>query len=180
MKKRIHIFGASGSGTTTLAKALCKELNYKHLDTDDFYWMPTRPPYMKERPIEARQQLILNEINNCDNWILSGSLCGWGDIFLPFFDLVIFLYVPKDIRIERLRKREYERYGDGMHKDGAMYEQSKKFIEWASAYDNSTEIGRNLRRHEEWLGNIKCPILKITNDTTIENMVNESLAEIMS
>jgi adenylate kinase family enzyme len=25
MKNKIHIFGASGSGTTTLAKMLCKE-----------------------------------------------------------------------------------------------------------------------------------------------------------
>ena len=29
MKNVIHIFGASGSGTTTLGKKICEELGYK-------------------------------------------------------------------------------------------------------------------------------------------------------
>jgi adenylate kinase family enzyme len=41
MVSRIHILGASGSGTTTLAKALANELGYKHFDTDDYYWIPS-------------------------------------------------------------------------------------------------------------------------------------------
>ena len=35
MINRIHILGASGSGTTTLAKELSKKLNYEYFDTDD-------------------------------------------------------------------------------------------------------------------------------------------------
>ena len=34
MKNIIHIFGASGSGTTTLGKKICTELGYTFLDTD--------------------------------------------------------------------------------------------------------------------------------------------------
>lgn len=33
---RIHILGASGSGTTTLGKALSDKLRYKHFDTDNY------------------------------------------------------------------------------------------------------------------------------------------------
>lgn len=40
MVKRIHILGASGVGTSTLGKALADKLNYCHLDTDDYYWLP--------------------------------------------------------------------------------------------------------------------------------------------
>ncbi len=36
MTVRLHIFGASGSGTTTLARALAKRCGWLHLDTDDF------------------------------------------------------------------------------------------------------------------------------------------------
>lgn len=50
--------GASGSGTTTLAKALAKELGYKHLDTDDFYWISSDVPFTKIRYIEERQSLL--------------------------------------------------------------------------------------------------------------------------
>lgn len=31
-----HIFGASGRGTTTLAKAIHETFGHIHLDTDDF------------------------------------------------------------------------------------------------------------------------------------------------
>ena len=35
---KIHILGASGSGTTTLAQALSTVLHNTHLDTDDYFW----------------------------------------------------------------------------------------------------------------------------------------------
>ncbi|WP_228410094.1 shikimate kinase [Chryseobacterium viscerum] len=34
---KIHIFGASGSGVTTLGKALSEELNLEYFDSDDFF-----------------------------------------------------------------------------------------------------------------------------------------------
>ena len=42
---RIHITGASGFGVSTLGGALAARLGCAHLDTDDFYWLPTDPPY---------------------------------------------------------------------------------------------------------------------------------------
>jgi adenylate kinase family enzyme len=35
MIQRIHILGASGSGTTTLGRALGEHLQYPHFDTGD-------------------------------------------------------------------------------------------------------------------------------------------------
>ena len=50
MKKRIvHVFGASGAGTSTLGRALT-EYGYTHLDTDDYYWKPTDPMFLASRP----------------------------------------------------------------------------------------------------------------------------------
>lgn len=34
MKNVIHIFGASGSGTSTLGRKICSELGYRFLDTE--------------------------------------------------------------------------------------------------------------------------------------------------
>ena len=45
MKNVIHIFGAFGSGTTTLGKKICEELGYTLMDTDDYFWMPTDPKF---------------------------------------------------------------------------------------------------------------------------------------
>ena len=55
---RIHIFGASGSGTSSLASALAATHGHRHLDSDDFYWLPTDPPYTQPRPVEARLSLL--------------------------------------------------------------------------------------------------------------------------
>lgn len=46
---RIHITGASGSGTTTLGKAIAKKYGIKHFDTDDFYWQKTKIPFTKKK-----------------------------------------------------------------------------------------------------------------------------------
>lgn len=54
MKKHIHILGASGSGTTTLAKVLSDELGYAHFDSDDYFWIPTEPPFTTKRPLDER------------------------------------------------------------------------------------------------------------------------------
>ncbi len=35
---KIHVFGASGSGVSTLGKALAVELHLPFFDADDFYW----------------------------------------------------------------------------------------------------------------------------------------------
>ena len=42
---KILIFGASGSGTTTLANEIETRTDFKHLDVDEYYWEKTNPPY---------------------------------------------------------------------------------------------------------------------------------------
>lgn len=42
---RIHVFGAAGTGVTTLAQALADHLGHRYLDADDYLWVPTKPPY---------------------------------------------------------------------------------------------------------------------------------------
>ena len=104
--QRIHILGASGSGTTTLGHALAERLNYAHFDTDDYFWLPTDPPFTEKREITLRQQLLMDDLTAHGSWILSGSLCGWGDVAIPLFELVVFLWIPPETRMERLRQRE--------------------------------------------------------------------------
>ena len=49
----IHVMGASGSGTTSLGRALADRLDIAHLDTDDFFWLPTDPPFTTPREFLA-------------------------------------------------------------------------------------------------------------------------------
>jgi len=59
MPGRIHIFGASGSGTSSLAAALAARHGHRHVDTDDYFWLPTEPPYQQPRRRGARHEAWL-------------------------------------------------------------------------------------------------------------------------
>jgi len=171
MKNRIHVFGASGSGTTTIAKVICEKLGYQHFDTDYYYWRQTEMPFTETRPIEERLQLMKVDLTSHDKWVLSGSLDGWGNPLIPLFELVVFVYVPQDVRVERIIQREHERYGKEVLPGGNRYESAKEFIEWAKGYDSGLLTGRSLPRHEKWMTGISCKIIKITN-LSLEDSIN--------
>jgi len=164
----IHILGASGSGTTTLGQAIEQKYGYKWIDTDYYLWHQTDPMFTSLRPSEERIPLMSASIEKNPKCVISGSLCGWGDVFIPQFDLVIFIYTSADIRKERLVKREYERFGERIHKDGDMYHEHIKFIEWAMAYDAGDANMRSLKLHEGWLKQLTCPVIKLDGEDSCE------------
>lgn len=176
--KRIHILGASGSGTTTLAAKLSEIMDFKHLDTDNYYWKETIPKYEKSRPIKERIELLTYEFKKFDRWILSGSLCGWGDVLTPHFDLVVFLNLPSEIRMKRLVQREKDRYGDKIEKGQPMYKKHIEFIKWASKYDDGDENIRSLHLHNKWLESINCDVLRIEEDISLYAKVKRVMAYI--
>ena len=55
--RRIHVMGASGAGVTTLGRALADALALPHHDSDDYFWLPTTPPYRQQRDIAERLRL---------------------------------------------------------------------------------------------------------------------------
>ncbi|MFA5522822.1 MAG: AAA family ATPase [Tissierellales bacterium] len=175
MINRIHILGASGSGTTTLGKALSEKLNYRHFDTDYYFWKPTNPPFQEKRVVKERQEILEKDLVRYKRWILSGSLCGWGDIFIPYFDLVIFLWLPKELRINRLIEREKRRYGEKIKLDSDLYEQHKEFIGWASQYDDGDLSIRSRKLHEKWLNELPCKVLMLEGSFELEDKINKVL-----
>jgi adenylate kinase family enzyme len=162
----IHITGASGCGVSTLGVALAERLGCAHLDTDNFYWAPTTPPFQASRPIPERLRLLEEAFAAAaDGWVLSGSLDGWGDPLIPLFDRVIFLSAPSEVRLARLAARERRRLGAAVDPGGALHPQHLDFLTYAAAYDSgvftSAMTGRYRARHEAWLEALPCPVLRL-------------------
>jgi adenylate kinase family enzyme len=178
MRHRMHILGASGSGTTTLGRALAARLQCPHFDTDAYFWLPTDPPFTHERARTARPHLLLHDLQAHEAWVVSGSLCGWGDVAIPLFELVAFLWLPQQRRMARLHKREHERYGTRIMPDGDMYEQSHAFLAWAASSDDGGMDIRSRQLHAQWLGTLPCPIVCCEGKYTIEEQLQVLLAEI--
>ncbi len=171
MRNRIHILGASGSGTTTLAKNLSKVYGYLHFDTDDFFWEKSDPPFQKQRSVEERLVILKELLTSNKKWILSGSLCGWGDELIPYFDLVVYLWLPEKIRISRLLEREKGRYGDKILAGGSMYESHVDFMTWTKKYDTGGLEVRSKYLHHKWLECLPCASLKLEGNCTLEEKI---------
>jgi adenylate kinase family enzyme len=172
--RRIHIMGASGAGVTSLGRALADALAISHHDTDDYFWRPTAPPCTEMREVADRLRLMREVFLDQPDWVLSGSLDGWGAPLIPFFDSVVFLYVPTAIRIRRLRARESRRFGpDAVAPGGPLHDSVEEFIEWASHYDDGTREGRNLARHQAWLTGLPCPVLRLDGTRPLNALVTE-------
>ncbi|EDP69825.1 hypothetical protein FBALC1_09847 [Flavobacteriales bacterium ALC-1] len=169
---KILIFGASGSGTTTLASSLAKKTGFPHLDVDDYYWKLTNPPFQEKVKPKIRQQNLLLDFQNHENVIVCGSMVSWGNVWKTAFDLVVFLYLKNDIRMQRLKNREIERYGKKLLFHKQTQENSKAFIEWANKYEDSNFCGRSLKIHNKWMAKIDCPILRIDGSNSLAEKTN--------
>ena len=175
---RVHILGASGSGTSTLAGALAAALGTAHLDTDDYFWEPTDPPFQRARPPETRLSLLSADLDRHRSWVLSGSLCGWGDPLIHRFDLVVFLWAAEAVRLGRLRAREREQFGaDALAPGGAMHENHETFIAWAASYDDGDLSMRSRARHEAWLSLLPCPVVRLEGVAPVAEQVAAVLVE---
>ena len=171
----IHIFGASGSGTTTLGSRIAEELCIEHLDTDDFYWIPTDPPFTSKRDPAERIRLIESRLNEVEGWVLTGSLCNWGDQLVKNFGLAIFMYADQGIRLQRLKIREIGRYGDRIEPDGDMNSIHVEFMDWAASYETAKAPTRSRHLHEGWIETLDCPVLRLDSSIPIDSLVSATI-----
>ena len=158
MQTRILITGASGSGTTTFGRALALHLGCAFFDADDYYWLPTDPPFRCKQDAAIRAARLLQALRDAPTAVLTGSIVNWGLELEDSLSLIVFLTVPAEIRVARLTEREMQRFGRA----------DPAFLAWAAQYDEGTLEGRSLSRHEAWLAKRSCPVLRIDGDTSTE------------
>lgn len=166
--RRIHVTGAPGAGVTTLGRALSDVLAIPNHDTDDYYWLPTHPPYRTPRKVADRLRLMREMFAGRAEWVLSGSLDPWGTPIVEHADLIVFLHTPTEVRMRRLRAREERRYGTAaIGPGGWRHSLTQSFLDWASHYDDGTRGGRHLSRHEKWLKSLRCPVLRLEGTASV-------------
>lgn len=174
MAARVYITGAAGSGTSFLGQALAEKLGVRHLDTDDFFWSPSDPPYTEQRPLEERLALIAAEQlaqGPQGGWVLSGAADGWGDVVIDGAQLIVFLRTPTPVRLARIRRREGAKFGDRIKPDGDMYANHKEFLNWAASYDDPYFRGRSLQRQLDWLSGRAEPVLELAGTQPLEKLL---------
>lgn len=159
MPKGILIFGANGSGKTTLARQLALELNYKSMDVEDYYFEKSDIPYSKPRKKDEVIQLMLSDIERYDTFVLSAVTGDFGEKIISMYRLAVFLSVPLDIRMMRIKNREKEKYGERVLLGGDMYEQNQRFLEFAKT--------RNLVDIDAFSGKLTCSVIRLNGEDDV-------------
>jgi len=178
---RIYIFSGSGSGSTTLGANIARSRKIVHFDTDNYLWEAEIPPFGNLRvPIE-RNTLLGKDLKSESSWVLSGSVCWWGDFAIRFFDVVIFLYVPHKERMRRYISRYTQHFGNKiLTPEHPMHKRFASFKDWASSYDECTYDGQKHFKdgHEKWMEKLSCPVIRIEGIYTAEETLNIALEKV--
>lgn len=163
---RLHVMGASGTGTTTLARALADHWAVPHADTDDYFWVPSDPPYVQQRAEHERVALMHEVFVPRDAWVLSGSMAGWGDSVVDRCDAIVFMTLDPQERLARIEAREAQRRAAQRFDRDAW----ESFLAWARGYDDPNFHGRSRVTHDAWLAERDQPVLWLDSAASREQL----------
>lgn len=88
----------------------------------------------------------------------------------PFFWYAVLNAAPKDIRIQRMKNRYFQKFGNRMLSGGDLYEQEESFFDLVNSRAEDTV--------EEWIKCLKCPVIRIDGTKPIKENVNFIIEEI--
>lgn len=162
MPKGIAIVGLNGSGKTTLGRGLAERLGYYRMDVEDYYFPKSDVPYAVARTREEVERLMLADIKEHGDFILS-AVCADFAAIEPFYELIVYLEAPQNERMERIRQRSVDKFGSRVLPGGDMYEQEESFFAFSAK--------RTPEKIEKWIKTVACPVLRIDSRKPTEELV---------
>lgn len=101
---RILVYGVTGSGKTTFARAVAERLDLHLILADDLAWGPDWQQHPKEVQLER-----IDAATARDRWILDSMYGFWMPVVQPRVDLVLGLDYPRWLSLSRLLRRTAHR-----------------------------------------------------------------------
>lgn len=161
----ILVCGLNGAGKSTLGKALAKALQFHFIDNEDLYFPKDDSQYLYASPRshEEVEGLLLREIKAHENFVFASVKGDYGEAVYPFFRYAVLIEVPKELRMQRVRERSFQKFGERMLPGGDLYEKEEAFFAYVGSRAENTV--------EEWVKILHCPILRVDGTKLIEENV---------
>lgn len=162
----ILICGLNGSGKSTLGKALAEKLHFHFIDDEDLYFSKTDSGYVyaSSRTRKEAEELLLNEINTYGNFVFASVKGDYGETVSSLFQYVVLIDAPKNIRIQRVKNRSFQKFGSRMLPGGDLYEQEKRFFDFVESRAENTAL--------EWVQSLNCLIIRIDGTKPVTENVD--------
>lgn len=97
---RIVVVGTTGSGKTTLARALAERLGRPHVELDALHWEPN----WQMAPVDVFRERVVEALNRPE-WIVDGNYGKVRDLVWARADTVVWLDYPLRVVLPRLLRR---------------------------------------------------------------------------
>lgn len=78
--------------------------------------------------------------------------------------------VPKKIRIQRVKDRSFQKFGERMLSGGDLFEKERKFFDIVEA--------RPEKYAEEWVQSLDCPVIRVDGTRPVEQNVDSIIESI--
>ena len=101
--------------------------------------------------------------------------CDYGNTINAMYDCIIYIKVPLEIRLNRVKQRGINNFGDRVLEGGDMYEQERNFYDFVAT--------RTMEKTDTWLRSMKCPIIFVDGTEPIANnakMIIENIPQFMN
>lgn len=162
----VILCGLNGAGKSTLGKALAKRLGFHFIDAEDLYFPKTGPnhAYAASRTKGEVEALLLREIETHKNFVFASVRGNFGVKIEGLFNYAVLVDVPKEIRMQRIRQRSFEKFGGRMLPGGDLYEQEQAFFDMAAAREDD--------HVEAWVAALGCPLIRVDGTKPIGENVD--------
>lgn len=148
-----------------MGKVLARQLGFHFVDSEQLYFPKTDPhyPYASPRTRKEVEQLLFREIKAHKDFVLASVKGDYGETIYPFFQYAVWMDVPSDIRLQRVKERSFQKFGSRMLPGGDLYEQEESFFDFVKSRAENTV--------EEWLLSLRCPVIRVDGTKPIEENV---------
>jgi adenylate kinase family enzyme len=176
---RIQIIGASGSGKSTLGKLLSERLGIPLLESDRYYWADA--DFRVSRSDNEKRHMLFADLARYRCFVFTGAPQSWARGYPKELDLLVFLRLDDQVRMDRLRAREIERFGERAMPGGDHFSETTSFLSWAATYETSVETeGNTLVAHRRLISEMACPVLQLDSSQGVNLLVEVVLKALVS
>lgn len=152
MGHRILICGENGAGKSTLGADIAQRLGCPFLDIED-YFFPSKNDYSAQRESGTALQALALDMSRHDSWVLAARKAAYGPEMEGRFTAAVFLQVPKELGLGRVKQRSYQKFGERVLRGGDLYEREKEFFNMVEARSEQDIL--------DWLDTLSVPVITL-------------------
>ncbi len=151
----ILICGLNGAGKSTLGRLLAQRLAYTFIDNEDLYFPKENAayPFASPRSKEEAIQILEERIAHNNRFVFAAVKGDYGDKLISSLDCAVLIDVPRQVRLQRVRDRSYQKFGARILPGGDLYEKENA---WFSLVDSRPEDYA-----ARWVESLACPVLRV-------------------